>query len=168
AREAGRLANWRERFWSRRYDSILVTDEDRAQVQRLKYVLSQGCKEGLVRRPQDWPGVHSVRAMLGEETLEGLWFDRSREYTARRRGQAFERPASHETSDRMPGLPCGRGGPSSERAMSRRGVKEGGRGEIRVQRHRDVVDGGVVLDRNWSMSPPVISQAMAGDHGETR
>ncbi|HXE99212.1 MAG TPA: transposase, partial [Solirubrobacterales bacterium] len=77
AREAGRLANWRERFWSRRYDSILVTDEDRAQVQRLKYVLSQGCKEGLVRRPQDWPGVHSVRAMLGEETLEGLWFDRS-------------------------------------------------------------------------------------------
>jgi len=91
AREAGRLANWRERFWSRRYESILVTNEDRAQVQRLKYVLSQGCKEGLVRRPQDWPGVHSVRAMLGEEALEGLWFDRTREYAARRRGQAFER-----------------------------------------------------------------------------
>jgi hypothetical protein len=28
------------------------------------YVLSNGCKEGLVARPQDWPGVHSARAMV--------------------------------------------------------------------------------------------------------
>ena len=91
AREAGRLADWREKFWSRRYEAILVTEEERSQIERLKYLLSQGCKEGLVARPQDWPGVHAVRALLGEEELEGLWFDRTQEYAARHRGQAFER-----------------------------------------------------------------------------
>jgi REP element-mobilizing transposase RayT len=90
AREAGRLADWREKFWSRRYQAILITEEEPAQVERLKYLLAQGCKEGLVARPQDWPGAHSVRALLGEESLEGLWFDRTQEYLARRRGQAFE------------------------------------------------------------------------------
>jgi REP element-mobilizing transposase RayT len=90
AREAGRLADWREKFWSRRYQAILVTPEEGAQVERLQYLLAQGCKEGLVARPQDWPGAHAVRALLGEETLEGLWFDRTQEYLARRRGQAFE------------------------------------------------------------------------------
>jgi REP element-mobilizing transposase RayT len=90
AREAGRLADWREKFWSRRYQAILVTQEEGAQVERLQYLLAQGCKEGLVARPQDWPGAHAVRALLGEETLEGLWFDRTQEYLARRRGQAFE------------------------------------------------------------------------------
>ena len=91
AREAGRLADWREKFWSRRYQAILVTSEEGAQIERLKYVLAQGCKEDLVERPQDWPGVHSVRALLGEETLEGLWFNRTLEYAARQRSQAFER-----------------------------------------------------------------------------
>jgi REP element-mobilizing transposase RayT len=91
AREAGRLADWREKFWSRRYQAILITQEERAQVERLKYLLAQGCKEGLVERPQDWPGAHAVRALLGEEELEGFWFDRTQEYAARRRGKAFER-----------------------------------------------------------------------------
>lgn len=27
AKEAGRLANWREKFWSRRYQAIVVSDE---------------------------------------------------------------------------------------------------------------------------------------------
>ena len=37
-----------------------------AEEDRLRYVLSQGVKEGLVRRCVDWPGVHSARgAALG-------------------------------------------------------------------------------------------------------
>ncbi len=78
AREAGRLVKWRERFWSQRYEAILVTDEARSQIARLRYVLSQGCKEGLVPRPQDWPGAHSARALLGLEPLQGVWIDRTR------------------------------------------------------------------------------------------
>jgi hypothetical protein len=46
------------------------------------------------------PGVHAVRALLGEETLEGLWFDRTQEYAARHRGQAFER-LQYATPERL-------------------------------------------------------------------
>ena len=50
AREAGRLVDWREKFWSRRYRAIVVSGEEGAQRERLKYVLSHGAKEGLVIR----------------------------------------------------------------------------------------------------------------------
>ncbi len=91
AREAGRLVHWREKFWGRRYRAIPISEEEAAQVERLRYILAHGCKEGLVERLRDWPGVSAVRALLGEEPLEGLWFDRTREHLARRRGLAFER-----------------------------------------------------------------------------
>jgi len=91
AREAGRLVRWREKFWGRRYQAIPISEEEAAQVERLRYVLAHGCKEGLVERLRDWPGVSAVRALLEGEPLEGLWFDRTREHMARRRGMAFER-----------------------------------------------------------------------------
>jgi len=91
AREAGRLVHWREKFWGRRYQAIPISEEEEAQMERLRYVLAHGCKEGLVERLRDWPGVSAVRALLDEEPLEGLWFDRTREHHARRRGIAFER-----------------------------------------------------------------------------
>jgi REP element-mobilizing transposase RayT len=91
AREAGRLVHWREKFWGRRYQAIPVSEEEAAQAERLRYILAHGCKEALVEQLRDWPGVSAVRALLGEETLEGLWFDRTREHIARRRGIAFER-----------------------------------------------------------------------------
>jgi REP element-mobilizing transposase RayT len=91
AREAGRLVCWREKFWGRRYQAIPISEEEAAQVERLRYLLAHGCKEGLVERLRDWPGVSAVRALLEDEPLEGLWFDRTREHRARRRGIAFER-----------------------------------------------------------------------------
>jgi len=78
AREAGRLARWKERFWGRRYQAILVSDERDAQLSRLRYVLSQGCKEHLVARPEQWRGAQCVRELLsGQRTLEGIWIDRT-------------------------------------------------------------------------------------------
>jgi REP element-mobilizing transposase RayT len=91
SREAGRLIHWREKFWGRRYQAIPVSEEEAAQVERLRYVLAHGCKEGLVERLRDWPGVSAVRALLDDEPLDGLWFDRTREHRARRKGIAFER-----------------------------------------------------------------------------
>jgi REP element-mobilizing transposase RayT len=91
AREAGRLVRWREKFWGRRYQAIPISEEEAAQVERLRYVLAHGCKEGLVELLRDWPGVSAVRALLDEEPLSGYWFDRTREHQARRRGIAFER-----------------------------------------------------------------------------
>ncbi len=117
AREAGRLHGWRERLWGRRYTAIVVSDEEEAQVERLRYLLAQGCKEGLVRSPRDWPGACSTEALATGRRLTGLWFDRTAEYEARRRG---ERPgkyqyASPETLDLMP-LPAWEGLAPEERS----------------------------------------------------
>jgi len=107
AREAGRLNGWKEKFWGRRYQAIVVSEEEVAQVDRLRYLLSHGCKEGFVARPQHWPGANCVRALVEEEPLQGLWFDRTREYAARARRENFDRfeYATPETI-RLEPLPC--------------------------------------------------------------
>lgn len=91
AREAGRLHGWKEKFWGRRYQAIVVSEEQAAQMDRLRYLLSHGCKEGLVERPREWPGAHCVKALVEGQDLQGLWFDRTREYKARVRGEEFDR-----------------------------------------------------------------------------
>ena len=107
AREAGRLHNWQEKFWGRRYQAIVVSDEERAQVDRLRYLLSHGCKEGLVARPQNWPGAQCVLALMEGKSLRGQWFDRTREYAARNRKESFrsDRYATEETL-RIEPMPC--------------------------------------------------------------
>jgi len=85
AREAGRLIRWREKFWGRRYQAILVSNEDRAQIDRLRYLLAHGVKEGLVGSPIDWPGAHCVRALLDGEVVAGRWIDRTLERLALRK-----------------------------------------------------------------------------------
>jgi REP element-mobilizing transposase RayT len=110
AREVGRLADWREKIWSRRYQAILVSGEEAAQVGRLRYILSHGPKEGLVERPGDWPGVHAARDFAEGQAAVGYWFDRTQEYAARRRRQTFDRLhfATPETLNLSP-LPCWKG-----------------------------------------------------------
>lgn len=107
AREAGRLAGWKEKFWGRRYQAIVVSHEEAAQLERLRYLLAQGCKEGLVGAPAEWPGCSSLIGLLTEEPLKGRWFDRSAEYEARRLGRE---PAALEfATDEFVGLtplPC--------------------------------------------------------------
>jgi len=82
AKEAGRIYKWRGPFWHRRYQHVVVSDEERAQVSRLRYILENGCKEGLVASPRDWPGVSSVQALLGGKRLKGEWIDRTRQRQA--------------------------------------------------------------------------------------
>lgn len=90
AREIGRVVNWRERFWGRRYQAVLVDDDEVAQVERLSYLLQQGTKEGLVRSPRDWPGANSTRALLTGEPVMGRWCDRTLLHRARRQRVAVE------------------------------------------------------------------------------
>lgn len=86
AREIGGLHDWRHRFWARRYRAIVVADETSA-VARLRYLLCHGCKENLVERPKDWPGVSCIKALTSRSQLFGTWFDRTAEGNARRRGE---------------------------------------------------------------------------------
>ena len=91
AKEAGKLHGWKEKFWGRRYSHIVVSDEPEAQQERLRYLLTQGCKEGLVRRPEDWPGPSSTEALLTGRSVQGVWFNRSAEYEACRSGKSFSK-----------------------------------------------------------------------------
>ncbi len=109
AREVGRIVGWREKFWSRRYQHVVVSQEPQAQVERLRYILSHGVKEDLVHKAEDWPGVHGIRNLLYGEALLGYWFDRSQEYAARQRGESYER-LTHATPEtlHLDPLPCWR------------------------------------------------------------
>jgi hypothetical protein len=107
AREVGRLTDWEGPVFAGRYHAIIVSPEEKAQVARLSYCLAQSCKEQLVERVRDWPGVHCVRALLDGEPLVGYWFDRSQEYAARRRGERFDRYRyAREETVELSKLPC--------------------------------------------------------------
>ncbi len=84
ARDVGRLHGWKDKIWSRRCRAIPIL-EDVAMVDRAEYLLSHGCKEGLVERPRDWPGVSRLNAMLRGEPSRGFWFSRTAEWHNRGR-----------------------------------------------------------------------------------
>ena len=109
AREITRLRKWRDKIWSRRYEAIVISDEPAAQVDRLRYVLANGVKEGLVARVEDWPGISLVRSVLHGDPVRGTWFNRTAEHRARLRGEDFEprRYATDETVE-LSQLPCWR------------------------------------------------------------
>ena len=104
---AGRRHDWQGPIFVERYKALEVSAEDEAQVRRLKYVLSNGCKEGLVSSPLEWPGVPFAAAMLGDRVLKGLWIDREALYEARRRGeQVSELDFAEEVEVVLEPLPC--------------------------------------------------------------
>ena len=104
--EAGREHDWAGALWERRYRGIVVVDEQ-SQVARLRYLLSNGCKEGLVYSPYHWPGVTAVHALVHSAPLVGTWLDRSGMYRAKQRGESVER-SEYETSYAtvLAPLPC--------------------------------------------------------------
>jgi hypothetical protein len=87
SREVNRLTNSRGPVFERRFEATPVTNEEKAQVERLKYVLANGVKEDLVEKVLDWPGVNTAAALLKGTSLKGHWIDRTRQYAARNRGE---------------------------------------------------------------------------------
>ncbi len=86
SKKIGKFRGWKGALWQRRYDAVVVSSEPEAQWKRLKYLLSHGVKEGLVESPIEWPGVHTAGPLLRGEPLEGVWFNKSKEWAARNRG----------------------------------------------------------------------------------
>lgn len=88
AKELGRIYDWREKFWAKRYHSASVADSEKIQTERFLYLLKNSCKENLVASPLEWPGVSSAAALYrGEMTMTGTWYNRTAEYRARQRGK---------------------------------------------------------------------------------
>jgi REP element-mobilizing transposase RayT len=111
AREVGRLTDWPDGIWSDRYTSIPVSDEPAAQVDRLRYVLAQGVKEGLVARVEEWPGIGMLKAVLEGKPIRGTWFNRTQEYRAKlRRKKKDSEPERFPSEEAvtLSQLPCWR------------------------------------------------------------
>lgn len=117
AREVGREVAWREKFWGRRYQATLVSHEEAAQVERLTYLLRQGCKENLVRSPLDWPGASSTAALLRGCPIRGAWIDRTRRVGGPSRGTGPDRSGVVTTLEslELAPLPCWRNLPAKRR-----------------------------------------------------
>ena len=107
AKEAGRIVDWREKFWSRRYAGLWVSEEEAAQVDRMRYVLSHGAKENIVASPRQWPGLHCIDALVEGKPLDGVWYDRSAQYEADRQGKDVDpRAFISEYQLKLEPLPC--------------------------------------------------------------
>ncbi len=106
AKEAARLYDWPERFWSRRYRAIPVVD-DKAAHARIRYQMSHGAKEGLVAAAGDWPGPNCIAALTHGDLLRGTWHDRSGGYRARANGKDVK-PGEFTTifDVKLTPLPC--------------------------------------------------------------
>ena len=102
--EVKKIHDWSDRVFPEPYVHIELAQEDVTELQRLRYILANGCKEGLVLSPLDWPGASSARALALGEPAEGTWLDRTGLCKARaRRGrkvreQEFEEPVEVELS----------------------------------------------------------------------
>ena len=104
SKEIGAEISWEGGIFHGRYSSVPVTDEEKAQVERLAYLLAHGVKEGLVRRPQDWPGVAGVKQLMkGKMRIRGgRWIDRSGLYRARRAWEANQRSKNRRVRHKEP------------------------------------------------------------------
>jgi REP element-mobilizing transposase RayT len=77
SKKVGRLVRWRGSFWERRYSAQPILD-DAALLERVRYVLSHGVKEGLVRRCRDWPGLSSLPFLLDGRPRSFSWYNWTR------------------------------------------------------------------------------------------
>ncbi len=120
SKQLGRIHGWSGPMLKRRYQAIPVSDEEEAQVARLRYILEHGVKEGLVGCPADWPGVQCVLELTqGPTQLYGIWHERTEIWEAEKRGEELARNEriSRETMDLSP-LPVWETRSAEERAGS--------------------------------------------------
>jgi len=76
--ELRHLVDWWGPAWQTRYKHEVLSHEEANLLKRLRYVLSNGCKEGLVMTPCEWPGPSSTRALCeGRYRIPGEWVPRT-------------------------------------------------------------------------------------------
>lgn len=107
SKEAGRLHGWRGPLFERRYQAIMVSTEEAAQVERLRYLLAHGCKEGLVEHVGEWPGPHCAESLKSGSPAKGVWVSRTQIWDARNHGREPEpREFCHRYEIHLEPLPC--------------------------------------------------------------
>jgi hypothetical protein len=103
---AKRLTGWKEKVWA--HSSIIPIVDDAAAVDRLRYVMSNGVKEGLVASPLDWPGPSGTRALLSGGPVDARW---------RPLAQRYAEPDDPSFPIHLAPLPCWRDLSPAQRQM---------------------------------------------------
>lgn len=135
SKKVGKLVGWRGSFWERRYSAEPVLDEP-ALLERVRYIVAHGVKEGLVRSWKEWPGLNSVPEMFGKAGRRFSWFNWSRRWETRSvRGPAphFDRRFADEEVLAITPLPVER---FTRRSVWRRFLRRALE-SIDVQGHRE-------------------------------
>jgi len=141
AREIGRLHDWRDKLWARRFSAEPVLDDD-ALVERLAYILAHGVKENLVSAVEDWPGLTSLPEVRHGRKRVCHWLDRTAMHHAKLRGEEVR-----EGQFRVPytlnvaPLPCWEGAPVAEQRKRVAALIETIEGEAKEQRAKRKVFG---------------------------
>jgi len=81
---------WSGPMWGKYRATAIVTPD--AQVRCLRYILSHGVKEGIVARPQQWPGFHCAAALASNTGSTGEWLDATAYGKARYKESVKNRP----------------------------------------------------------------------------
>ena len=89
--------DWPDGMWRPYIATALPTEE--SQIRCFKYIAAQGTKELLVERPQDWPGVHTVKASMLGRTLRGTWLNATGYFRAQQAQARKQRPEPVRRAD---------------------------------------------------------------------
>jgi len=92
SKKVGTLVKWRGAFWERRYAAQPLLDEG-ALLEKVRYVLAHGVKEGLVRKCSEWPGLSALPLLRdgNPRTFRWLnWTRRCKSAPASRRGPRID------------------------------------------------------------------------------
>ena len=89
ARELGRVHDWHDSFWQKRYSNEEVLDEE-GLIEIFKYITQNSVKEGLVEHPSQWAGLHGYHQLVEDREVSGPWVNRSDLYIARKRDKSAQ------------------------------------------------------------------------------
>jgi len=85
-------------FWNSRFTSTALPTEN-STIECLDYLLSQGSKEDLVERPQDWPGAQGAKQLMYGEKRKGVWFDGTAYAIAKNKASNLKNPPPIKRKD---------------------------------------------------------------------
>jgi len=75
----------RKAIWEGRFGQVPVRDDAMCS-HWLDYILSHGCKEGLVAHPAEWPGLTVAHQLETGVPDKGIWVDKTGYFLAQKRG----------------------------------------------------------------------------------
>ena len=106
SKEVDQVHDWPGTVFPGRYHHVELSPEPEVELARLRYLMENGVKEGLVLSPLDWPGVSSTESLISGEPMKGVWINRTAFHAALNRGEdVFEEDFAEEKEVHLKPLP---------------------------------------------------------------